>query len=371
MPEQAAATGPLWHDNGMTQPFRPSALARHLPAYAGILAAVVLAASLYFAASVFTPVACALFIIALVWPLQEFLQQRMPRLAALAVVMCVIIVVFMGFASTVVWGFSNIVRAIVSEAPRFQTLYEQAADWLKGHGIVIAGFWAEHFDLRWLVGTLQSITGRVNTTVTFWLVVAVYVILGLLEVPSIGSKIKALTSPIAARVLIEGSRTAAERFRRYMMIRTAMSLATGVTVWALAALAGLDLAPEWGILAFALNYIPYIGPFIATVFPTFYALAQFESWQAALFVFACLNVIQFVIGSYVEPRVSGSALSISPFLVLLSVFFWTWMWGVFGAFIGVPITIAMLTFCAQHPGTHWISELLGDPDAEPKPPPVA
>ena len=334
--------------------------------YAGILAAIAITASLYLATSVFAPVAGALFIIALAWPLQDALQQRMPRLIALAIVMCVIVIVFLAFASTVAWGFSRIVRALIAEAPRFQSLYDQASVWLEGHGIVVDGIWAEHFNVRWLVGTLQSVTGRVNTTVTFWLVVAVYVILGMLEVRAIEGKITALLRSDAARVLIQGSRTTAVRFRRYMMIRTWMSLATGLTVWALASLSGLALAPEWGVIAFALNYIPFIGPFIATVFPTLYALGQFESWQAALLVFACLNVIQFVIGSYIEPRVSGSALAVSPFVVLLSVFFWTWMWGLFGAFIGVPITIAILTFCAQHPATLWVAELLGDPDAPPK-----
>jgi predicted PurR-regulated permease PerM len=346
-------------------PKSPNAPAQLL-VYAGILAAIAIAASLYLATSVFAPVAGAIFIIALAWPLQDVLQQRIPRLLALAIVMCVIVIVFLAFASTVAWGFSRIVRALIAEAPRFQSLYDQASVWLEGHGIVIAGIWAEHFNVRWLIGTLQSVTGRVNTTVTFWLVVAVYVILGMLEVRTIGAKIAALMSSDAARVLIDGSRTTAERFRRYMMIRTWMSLATGVTVWAIAALSGLALAPEWGVIAFALNYIPFIGPFIATVFPTFYALGQFESWQAALLVFAGLNVVQFVIGSYIEPRVSGSALAISPFIVLLSVFFWTWMWGLFGAFIGVPITIAILTFCAQHPATQWVAELLGDPDAPPK-----
>jgi len=337
-----------------------------LALYAGILSAIAIAASLYLATSVFAPVACALFIIALAWPVQDWLQQRMPRLVALAIVMCIIVVVFLGFALMVAWGFGRVLRAIIAEAPRFQSLYDHATVWLEGHGIAVTGMWAEHFDLAWLISTLQSVTGRLNTTITFWLVVAVYVILGMLEVPAIEGKLRALLDSSAARVLIDGSRATAERFRRYMVIRTWMSVATGATVWALAALSGLALAPEWGVIAFALNYIPFIGPFIATVFPTFYALGQFESWQAALFVFACLNVIQFVIGSYVEPRVSGSALSISPFLVLLSVFFWTWMWGLFGAFIGVPITIAVLTFCAQHPSTLWIAELFGDPDAPPK-----
>ncbi len=348
------------------QPSSRIAIAR-LAVYAGILAMIAIAASLYVATSVFAPVACALFIIALAWPLQDALQSRMPRLLALAIVMCVIVVVFLAFAATVAWGFGRVVRALIAEAPRFQALYDQASVWLEGHGIVIDGMWAEHFNIRWVIGTLQSVTGRLNTTLTFWLVVAVYVILGLLEVRTIGAKIGALMSSDAARVLIDGSRATAQRFRRYMMIRTWMSLATGITVWAIAALAGLALAPEWGVIAFALNYIPFIGPFIATVFPTFYALGQFESWQAALIVFAGLNVVQFVIGSYVEPRVSGSALSISPFVVLLSVFFWTWMWGLFGAFIGVPITIAILTFCAQHPATCWLAELLGDPDAPPRP----
>jgi AI-2 transport protein TqsA len=76
-------------------------------------------------------------------------------------------------------------------------------------------------------------------------------------------------------------------------------------------------------------------------------------------VFACLNIIHFVIGSYIEPRISGRTLAISPFVVLFAVLFWTFLWGLFGAFIGVPITIAVLTFCAQHPSSRWLSDLLG------------
>ena len=145
-----------------------------------------------------------------------------------------------------------------------------------------------------------------------------------------------------------------------------MSLITGVLVWVLATMSGLPLAIEWGVIAFTLNYIPFIGPFIATVFPTLYALTQFESLQGVLMVFACLNVIQFAIGSYIEPRVAGGALAISPFVVLFSILLWTYLWGLFGAFIGVPIAIAVLTLCAEHPSTRWLSDLLGPPDKIPK-----
>ena len=90
-------------------------------------------------------------------------------------------------------------------------------------------------------------------------------------------------------------------------------------------------------------------------------MAQFESWQMVLFVFICLNVIQFVVGSYLEPRFVGNALSISPFLVLFAVFFWTYLWGLAGAFIGVPIAIAILTICAEHPSARWVADLFGEP----------
>ena len=89
-------------------------------------------------------------------------------------------------------------------------------------------------------------------------------------------------------------------------------------------------------------------------------MTQFETWQAVVGVFVCLNIIQFVVGSYVEPRVSGAMLSISPFVVLFAIFFWTYLWGLFGAFIGVPIALAILTFCAQHPSSRWLADMFGD-----------
>ena len=137
-----------------------------------------------------------------------------------------------------------------------------------------------------------------------------------------------------------------------------MSILTGVVVWSFALVAGIELATAWGVIAFALNYIPFIGPLIATVFPTLFALVQSGSWQLCLAVFFCLNAIQFVIGSYLEPRIAGATLSISPFIVLLAVFFWSLLWGITGAFMGVPIIIAILTVCERHKSTEWIASLL-------------
>jgi AI-2 transport protein TqsA len=65
-----------------------------------------------------------------------------------------------------------------------------------------------------------------------------------------------------------------------------------------------------------------------------------------------------VIGSYIEPRVAGTAVAVSPFMVLFAVFFWGMLWGVAGAFIGVPVLIALAAVCTRHPAARPIAILL-------------
>jgi AI-2 transport protein TqsA len=247
---------------------------RSLRTAVSLIATVAIFAALYFASAIFAPVAFALLIIAIVWPLQSRLQSLLPRLIALAIVIVITVVVFLAFASLVAWSFGRVGRWVVANAAQFQLLYEQATVWLDSYGIAVAGLWAEHFNVRWLVRAFQGITGRVNTTMSFWLVVLVYVILGLLEVDDVGRKIRALENREAARVLLDGSVATAIKFRKYMLVRTLMSVITGVLVWAFATFAGVQLAVEWGIIAFALNYIPFIGPFIATASSSWAAISS-------------------------------------------------------------------------------------------------
>ena len=103
-----------------------------------------------------------------------------------------------------------------------------------------------------------------------------------------------LKSKEMAQSLLQAGTDIAAKFQKYMLVRSVMSVLTGAVVWGVALLAGLELATAWGVIAFVLNYIPFIGPLFATVFPTLFAIAQFESWQLALIVFLSLNLIQFL-----------------------------------------------------------------------------
>jgi AI-2 transport protein TqsA len=322
-------------------------------------------AALYYAGPIAAPVAFALFIIAIVWPLQRALQRRIPTLLALAVTLAVTLAVIALLLFLVAWGFGLVVQWLVNNSGRFQTLYAQATDWLNGHGISATTLMAERYDPRWITGAAREIGGRGYRLISFMILVFAFTVLGLLEVDIVRNNIDRLGNPAVRQSLLLAGENIAAKFQKYMLVRSMMSALTGVVVWSFALAAGIELASAWGIIAFVFNYIPFIGPLFATVFPTLFALAQFESWRLAIGVFACLNLIQFFIGSYLEPRFAGATLSISPFVVLLAVFFWSFLWGIPGAFIGVPIIIAALTICEEHDSTRWIAILLSGRDGKP------
>ena len=320
--------------------------------------AVLVFAGLYFARSIFAPVAFALFVIAVVWPLQRTLETRIARLLALVATLAATLLVVTVLGYLIVWAFGTVGRWLIENALRLQALYMQWTDWLEQHGILVTSFLIENFNAGWLIRAVQEIGGRLQGLLTFVIITFVFTALGLLEVDIARKNIESLRNKEAARTILQASTLIADKFQRYMLVRSAMSVLTGLVVWAFALLAGLELATAWGVIAFVLNYIPFIGPLVATVFPTIFALVQFGSWQLAAIVFLALNLIQFLIGSYLEPRIAGAALSLSPFVVLFAVFFWAFLWGIPGAFIGVPIVIAALTLCEQRESTRWIAALL-------------
>lgn len=324
----------------------------------GICTTVLIFFALYHAQSILAPVTFALFFIAIAWPLQSWLQIRMPKLLALAITVLAILVAVSVLVYLMIWGFSRIGQWMIANTGRFQLFYSQATGWLEGYGISVAQQLADNFNVNWLIRTVQGIGGRIHNLISFVVIAFVFTALGLLEVGVVRRNIEGLKSKEIGRSLLRAGEDIATKFQKYMLVRSVMSVLTGAVIWIVALIAGLELATAWGVIAFVLNYIPFLGPLIATVFPTIFAAVQFESWQLALTIFVCLNLVQFLIGSYLEPRIAGATLSISPFLILFAVFFWSFLWGLPGAFIGVPIIIALLAVCEQYDSSKWVPALL-------------
>jgi AI-2 transport protein TqsA len=322
--------------------------------------AILVAAALYLGRSIFAPVAFSIFTIAIVWPFQSALQGKVPKLVALLFTILVTLTVLTLLALGIAWGSSQIGHWLLSNLDRFQLIYSSSNKWLEEHGIFVTEMFVDRFDVSWLVRFAQQFAVRLNSLVGFALLVFAFTILGLLEIQQIGARVKKIEDQDSNLHLSEAAEQIAKLFRKYIFIRSLASVLTGFVTFCFALLVGLELALAWGTIFFVLNYIPFLGPLVAVVLATLFAAAQFETLPMALVVLAGLSAIQFSIGSYIEPRLAGATLAISPFLVLFAVFFWSLLWGIPGAFIGVPMMIALITVCEQYASSRWLATLLSD-----------
>jgi AI-2 transport protein TqsA len=321
-----------------------------------IFGVVLVSAALYFGRLVLEPVAFVLFTMALVEPFQQTAEARVGKPLALTLTIFLTLLVISLFVGAIVWSLGDIVHWGLANVERFQSLYLRTMKWLQEKDLFVGDL--ESLNSFSFAGLFQTIAGYVNYLLGFALVVFLFLAFGLAEMDDFKAKLLALDKKMIGWSLLETSGRIAEKIRKYMLIRTLASVATGVAVFLFTIAVGLDLAIAWGILAFVLNYIPYVGPLIAVILPVIFATAQFESWQMAAFIFGSLYLIQFVIGSYLEPILTGNALAISPFVMLLAFLIWDFLWGMPGAFIGLPVTIALFTIWQQNPSTRWIADLM-------------
>lgn len=148
--------------------------------------------------------------------------------------------------------------------------------------------------------------------------------------------------------------------RKYISVKTQMSLLTGILSYGILVLFDVDFPVLWGFLIFLLNYIPYLGSFVATLLPAAFAVFQFQSFLMFVWIFIAVQIVQLVIGNILEPKVMGRTLNLSPLGVLLALTFWGIIWGVLGMFLAVPITSVTVITLSRFPSTRiiavWLSE---------------
>jgi AI-2 transport protein TqsA len=311
-----------------------------------------------FGQAVLEPVVFAVFIIAIAWPLQKSMQARVGKAIALSVTVALTAAAILALFALIAWGGREVVEWARQNLDRIQETVMTSTSWLEEHDIFVLTLIAEQFNTASVIRLLHIVAVRVNTILAFAVIVLVYVILGLAETEAVRARIASLENRETSRRLLEGGRKIGEKFRTYIFVRTIASIATGLAVWGFVQFMELEMAGAWGVLTFALNYLPYIGSLIVTALLPLFAFVQFGSIETPLVVFFGVLAIQFIIGSYLEPVFSGSALSISPPIVLFSIVLWTFLWGALGAFLGVPLSIATLTILEQFPSTRWMAEIL-------------
>jgi len=153
-----------------------------------------------------------------------------------------------------------------------------------------------------------------------------------------------------------------ERFaveiQRYLVIKTVVSLATGVLVGAGMVVLGVDYPLLWGLTAFVFNYVPSVGSIVASVPPILLTLIDGGLGRALLVMLVYLAV-NVTLGNFVEPHLMGRRFGISTLVVILSLIFWGWLWGPVGMLLSVPLTMIVKIMLENTEDFRWVAVLIG------------
>lgn len=313
-----------------------------------LIAAVAVGAALAYMRPALVPFVLSVFVYYLVSPLADLLETRarFPRWASTVTTLLVVA----GLIALTALLVTTSVRGLLTSADIYQErmlrLAQRVTEVLDRRGLDV-GQGAllntiRDFPISRLV---QSAAGAALSVVTNGFLVMIFVIFLLLGRRPGRFKSKVLREIDAG-------------IRRFLALKLTISAATGAIVGTILALLGLELALVFGVLTFLLNFIPSVGSIVATLLPLPVALVQFDSYWPVVGVFALPAVVQLVIGSGLDPKLTGRGLDLSPVTVLIALVFWGLIWGVVGMLLAAPMTGILRIVLAQFATTRPMGEIL-------------
>jgi AI-2 transport protein TqsA len=319
---------------------------------------VVIIAGMKASATIFVPFLLSAFIAIISAPPMAWLQRKgVPSVLAVLIVVCGIFCI--GFLITGLVGQSvtDFSQHVGLYKAKLKTLTAAVTTWLSGMGVNVKALALDEvFDPGAAMNLAASLLNSLGNVLANGFLILMTVIFMLLEAASFPTKLKAIMGPDQAR------RPPWKLFlndvKRYMAIKTWVSLATGVIIAAWLFVLGVDYAILWGVLAFTLNYVPNIGSIIAAVPAILLALIQLGPARA-LGAAAGYLAVNLVMGNVIEPRFMGRGLGLSTLVVFLSLIFWGWVLGPVGMLLSVPLTITAKIALDSRDETRWLAVLLG------------
>ncbi|HEY7520794.1 MAG TPA: AI-2E family transporter [Methylomirabilota bacterium] len=210
-----------------------------------------------------------------------------------------------------------------------------------------------------IAGLKAALGGLAEVLATAGLVI-VLVIFMLLERQRLLDRIIRLggyrRTSLTTKILTE----AADRISRYLLMQSMINAGFGVAIGLGLFFIGVPYALLFGVLAAVLRFIPYVGAWIAASLPLLMSLAVFDGWREPLSVVAVFVGVELVIYLLIEPFLLGHSAGVSPLALLITLAFWTWLWGPIGLVVGTPLTVCLLTLGRHVPGMEFLVVLFGD-----------
>jgi predicted PurR-regulated permease PerM len=365
---------------------------------AAVLAALIVA-TLYFGRDVFVPVALSILLSFVLAPLVRALQDfRVPRAIS------VIGVVLLAFSIIFVIGgvIATQMTQLAGELPRYESnmrakiqslrgtaaannTLERAADVLQDLSKELNKP-KEPSSARTAAPTANSLPGQdarpipvevrqppptalesiaalisplLHPLMTSGIVI-IFVIFTLLQREDLRNRLIKLAGSHDLQKTTVALNDAAERLSRLFLSQLALNSAFGLVIGTGLWFIGVPSAVLWGILAGILRFVPYIGVFIAAVFPLLLAVAVDPGWSMLLWSAALFVIVEPLVGQVIEPLLYGRSTGLSPLAVVVSATFWTALWGPIGLVLATPLTICLVVLGRHVENLKFLEVMFGD-----------
>ncbi len=208
---------------------------------------------------------------------------------------------------------------------------------------------------------LTQLANGLSSVFSNFMMVLIYLLFIFLESNSVNLKIAALFPEEEKKLHFNTAIGKIEKsLAEYFRVKTLMSLLTGFLSFIVLKIIGVDAPIFWAFLIFLLNYIPTIGSLVATVFPAVFSLLQFGTFMPFIIIVLAIGAIQMVVGNFIEPRMVGKSLNVSPMVTIIALAIWGQLWGIIGMLLSVPITVIMIIILSQFESTQKIAIILSE-----------
>lgn len=306
------------------------------------------------------PFFLAIFLSFILYPVIDFLNRiHIPK--AFSVIFLLIITFFIIYLLGALFYSGG--KAFASEFPKYGQKISSILTTLQ-QKFKLTSFnwetvdWIGKLDINKIGGFFLSSLGPFFSFMSNLFLIFIFLVFILAGRGRTRIKIKNSFDSSRASIIIDVIQNIDRQIQRYLAIKTVVSLITGILATIVLMIFGVDFAIVFGFFTFLLNYIPTVGSVIATLLPLIIAVFQFDTLWTAFWIFLLLGSIQMTIGSFIEPKLMGKGLGLSPLVVLFFLFFWGWLWGIPGMILAVPMAAIIKIVCSNIPSLSFVGELM-------------
>lgn len=322
-----------------------------------ILVVVALGATAHLLRAILIPLILAIFLLQVIGGLEEVLTRRAhaPRRAALPLAIIVVVAAF----ACAIWLIAHNAVGIVQQSGAYAGRLDQLLNMFAGRfGLETAPTMDDIFH-RLNPGRFAPVVAREAGHILEG-AVFVLIYLGFMIAARDGfeEKIARMFPQRRSAEALDVARRISHGVESYVWVQTVVGLMIAAASVAIMAPMGITHLLFWALLIFLANYIPLVGAAIGVVLPPLFGLVELDSLWKPIVLFVALELVHFVVGHVLMPRMQGRSLNIDPIVVLLSLGFWGVIFGIAGAFLSTPLTVAVIIICGEFASTRWLAVLL-------------